>query len=52
MKDPNQYKPAEINELGMAGDTIQGIKEIIAMESIAGDPDFMHRPEAFAHFDE
>ena len=48
----DQYKPAEVNEVGMATDMILGEKPIVAFDTIVGDPDTMHRPEDFARCDE
>ena len=48
----DQYKPAEVNEVGMATDMILGEKPISMFDTIMGDPDVMHRPEAFAQCDE
>ena len=48
----DQYRPAEVNEVGMATDMILGLKPVDALDTIVGDPDTMHRPEEFAQFDE
>ena len=48
----DQYKPAEVNEVGMASDVILGTKEITMADTIVNDPVTWLRPEEFAHFDE
>jgi hypothetical protein len=48
----DQYKPAEVNELGMATDMILGEKPMLAPDTIIGDPDVMHKPEEFARGDD
>lgn len=48
----DQYKPAEVNEVGMATDVILGDKPIRLADTIVGDPDVMHKPEEFAKCDD
>ena len=48
----DQYKPAEVNEVGMATDMILGTKEVVMADTIVNDPVTWLRPEEFAQFDE
>jgi hypothetical protein len=48
----NKYEAAESVEIARAKDMILGEKPLSMPDTIVGDPDTLHRPEAFAQCEE
>lgn len=48
----NVYQPSEVVDVGTAQATILGEKQMNMVDTVMGDPDIWHRPEALADREE
>jgi hypothetical protein len=48
----NEYEAAQAVEIGRAQGIILGEKPLDMIDTVVGDPDTFHKPQAFAEYEE